>query len=360
MSTKTFVWPAIAMVVGVLGGYFFASDSAPTAPAASSSANSGDAPVVPVTLATLEKRKIVENVTAYGVVVSAPGESLTVTVGYEARVKSVRVASGQSVTAGTPLVELEPSSETQLQRSESRDERDAAQAALSLARQRVGLGLATKADVQQAEQRLRTAESRLRNLTHRGSEGRVLLAEQDGIVSNIEVATGAIVPAGAPLLEMVAEGQIAVRLGVEPEDIAHIRDSMPVAIEPVNMRGSSIDGKVYLISREVDSESRLVNVFVAPANSAKLLLNMYVRGTLAISAQDVLAVPRAAVLPYNDGYRLFVERQGKAEAHDVNLGVEDDEFAEVYDETLKPGDRVVVVGNSELESGTSIVDQGAP
>jgi len=361
MNRSKTVWPiliVVALLAGAVGGYLLAGSSDETTATSQSPGASTHEPVVPVHLAELKKRKLDETLVAYGTVVTAPGESVTVSVNYEARVKRLRVAAGQSVEAGTPLVELHPSSDTQLRIAEARDALNSAEADLALAKQRVGLGLATQSDVLQAQQRVTSAQSRVQNLSRRGSGGQVIRAKQAGIVSRIDVETGSIVTAGAPLLEMVGEGEIAVRLGVEAEDVAHIHASMPVTLEPVNLDlPSPIDGKVYLISREVDPQTRLVDVFVAPANTDRLLLHQYMRGKIAISSNEALVAPRAAVLPTEGGYRVFTVVDGRAKARDVQIGVENDGFVEITSGELRPGDQVVTTGNSELSDGMAVSEE---
>ena len=75
---------------------------------------------------------------------------------------------------------------------------------------------------------------------------------------------GSIVAAGAPLLQIVPQRQLEMRLGVEPEDIGKIRQDMEVSLSQPLVRASTvISGKVRKISRSINAQTRLVDIFVS-------------------------------------------------------------------------------------------------
>lgn len=313
-------------------------------------------PVATVKVTPIRREKIEETLTAYGTVIAAPGEARAFSVPFESQVVKVLVTPGQVVAANDPLIEIEPSPDTRQKFEEAVSELDAAHAQLKLLQERLKLKLATRPDLLPAQERVRTAEIRLRSLQRNGVDGRkTLRAEAAGVVSRVEVQQKQIVPAGGALLETIRENQISVRLGIESEDIGSLSQGQPVCLSPVNLPQSvCFQGQVRLITREIDPETRLVNVFVQPEPGAKLMLNEYVRAQIVTAARQALVVPRAAVLPAEGSFVLYTVERGRAVAHRVSLGLENPQKVEVLAEGLRENEPAVVVGNSQLHDGMAV------
>ncbi len=339
------------------GGADAASAPAPAAAGATDAARV----VARVKVVKIERGTLQEDVEAYGTVVAALGETTAVSVPYECRVRKVLVAGGQVVAKGAPLVELEPSPDAALELEQATGERDAAQAARGLVQQRLEMKLATREDVLTAQQALRTAERKLESLKKRGIDGVVTLpSPEDAVVNDLRAEPGGIVGAGAPLLTEVGEDRILVRLGIEAEDVRGLHRDQEVRLDPVDAPGNqTVKGTIRLITRRVDPATRLVDVFVAPAAGARLLLNAYVRGTLTVEVAEGLIVPRAAVRPVEGTPVLFTVRDGKAVRHEVATGIATSDRIQVLSDALQVGDEVVVEGNAELQDGMPVEPEPA-
>ncbi len=313
-------------------------------------------PVATVQVTPIRREKIEETLTAYGTVIAAPGEARAFSVPFESRVSRVFVTPGQVVAAGDPLIGIEPSPDTRQKFEEAVSELDAAHAQLKLLQERLKLKLATRPDLLPAEERVRTAEIRLQSLKRNGVGGpRTIRAEAPGVVSRLDVQQKQIVPAGGALLEMIRENQISVRLGIESEDVASLSPGQAVCLSPVNLpQGVCFQGRLRLITREIDPQTRLVNVFVQPEPGARLMLNEYVRGQIVTATGQALVVPRGAVLPAEGRFLLYTVERGRAVAHRVSLGLENPQKVEVRGEGLRENDPAVVVGNSQLRGGMAV------
>ncbi|MCX7429239.1 MAG: efflux RND transporter periplasmic adaptor subunit [Planctomycetia bacterium] len=319
-------------------------------------------PVVKVKTARVTRRQMEEMLTAYGSVVTALGETHVVSEPFESRVLKVLVRSGQTIASGDPLIEIAPSPDTLLQLDVARANRDTTQAELKLVEERLGLKLGTRADLIQARQKVQAAELQLANLEKRGVGGtQTIAAEGEGLVSRIDVQEGQIVAAGVPLLATIGEHQIHVRLGIEGEDLVNLQVGQAVRLLPVNAPESqAVEGRIHLITREVDPQTRLVNVFVSPPADARLLLHGYIEGRIVIRAGDVLAVPRSAVLPRKGEYLVYSVERGRAIEHVVEIGMESDQRAQVLGDNLQEGQEVVVEGNAELQDGMPVEVEPGP
>jgi len=67
-----------------------------------------------------------------------------------------------------------------------------------------------------------------------------------------------------------------------------------------------------------------------------------------------LIVPRSAVLPEEDHFILFTTKEGRAQEHQVHVGLQDQNETEVIADDLRPGDLVVTLGNYELKDGMTV------
>lgn len=355
-STGTFVWIVLALAAGAGLGFWYGSGrGAPASPAASAAAPEGP-PEALVKTAPLAKRTIRETLVAYGPVVASPGESETASVPFECRVRKVLVAEGQTVAKDDPLIEVEPSVDASLELEQAKRTVTSAQGQRDLVKQKVEMKLATRQDLLGAEQTLKEAETKLASLEDRGIDGpRTLNATAAGVVRRIAVEPGQIVPAGDLLLATIGEDRISVQLGIESEDVGHLAAGDAVRLVPVGGPAGTIDtGTIVRVTRRVNPDTRLVDVYVSPAKGIRLLLGEWMRGEVVILAKEALAVPRDAVLPEEGESVLYTVVDAKAVRHVVDVGIESDAMLEVSGDGLAEGDVVVVSGNAELEDGMAI------
>jgi RND family efflux transporter MFP subunit len=325
-------------------------------PASEPKEEAGAGPVASVKVAELRRGRIEGTLMAYGAAVPAADKLAVVSAPFECRVARLLVAGGQPVAADAPLLTIEPSPEARLEFRQAEEERKAAAEAEKLMEQRMDMKLATLMELNDARQRLAAAQVHLQSLQKRGMGGSsTLKAEKAGVVSRIAVQKGQIVPAGDPLLELIGADQIEARLGVEVEDRGYLHLDQEVKLLPVNaLEDQAIAGRVRLITEQVNPETRLVDVFVAPAAGSHLLLNEYLRGKIVIESSESLLAPREAVLPQGGNYVLFTVAGGLAHEQTVTVGLENAKEIEVSGEELSAGQQVVVQGQSELEDGMAV------
>jgi len=356
----------IAVLIGAGIWYWYTSWASSPLPANSGIEGTNSVvaqePVARITVTPLTRQYLEETLIAYGTTEAAPGESQRFSVPYECRVGKVRVTPGQAVQARTPLIDIEPSHETKLQLDSVREERAAAWNQLKLIRQRLEMNLATRQDLLVAQQHFRAAQIRVKSLEKRGAAHLTTLhATSAGVVSVISVREGQIVPPGTSLMETIDGNKIAVRLGIELEDVALLHSEQTVRLISVQRPASQpIEGRIRLISREVNLSTRLVDVLVAPGPQAGLLLNEYVRGEIVVEARDTFVVPREAVVPATTGYLLYTVNKETAEGHHVEVRMETEHQVEVFGRTLKEGQLVAVVGSSQLHNGMAVSIAATP
>jgi len=234
---------------------------------------------------------------------------------------------------------------------------------LQVVQRRLAEQLATSGDVLQAEQAQKAAEVHVKSLEEMGvaPQARAVTAPEAALVSRVDVSRGALVPAGSPLLELVPEGAIEIDLGIQPGDVDLLAPGLLIPLSAVsNERAGTVTGTLRLVSRRRNPDTGLFDVFVALPGDAGLFLNEFVSGSVPLHSKECLVVPRAAILPKEEGFVLFTVEEDVAKEHSVAVMLENDAFAGVSGDGLKEGDRVVVSGNYELRDGMAVKEQPAP
>ncbi|SRR5579884_168048 len=351
----------IAFIVSILtaSGYWWLFHSGrqdPKKNSANLTEREIDEPVARVRTVIIKRGTITEDITVYGSVIPAPGAAQTISVPFESQIHHVMVNDGQRVSIGDVLLEIDPSPNTYLQFEQARNTYELAKQSLKHMQQRFDLRLATNDQLLQAKQAFQQAKLSLESMKKQGiNSQKKIRSDVVGLVSKVYVKEGAIVPAGNPLIEIVAQSRLEVQLGIEPEDINHVQMNQTVSLIHVGVPAShEVAGRIGKISRSVNPATRLVDVFVALPPSAEFMLGEYILGKITIASAQGLIVPRAAVLPEGNRYILFTIKDGHAVKHIVQVGVENEREVEVIGRDIRPGDPAVFLGNYELKDGMSV------
>ncbi|HEY5892301.1 MAG TPA: efflux RND transporter periplasmic adaptor subunit [Chthoniobacterales bacterium] len=311
-------------------------------------------PVASVETAPIVRKTFAATTSVYGSVIAQAGKTHTITAGFEARILHVFVEPGQHVRKGDAVLEIAASPAASLAVNQAKTALETSLKDLHQTQQRFNLKLATNQELGQAQKAVQDAESQLQSLRQAGAGGQ-LFAETDGVVASIAIENGQLAATGSPLAGIVADDDIEVKIGVEPEDALKLVEGQRLAIFKVNGdSGKSFEGTVRLIAHRIDPATRLVDVHVALPPASGLMLNGYVRAEIEQSASDALVVPRSAVLPDGEAFIVFTISDGRAVKHTVQTGIETRDEIQIVTPDLHESDAVVVVGNYELENGMKV------
>ena len=312
--------------------------------------------VASVSVVPVRTAKLSTDITAYGDVVPAPGAIQVVSVPYESRVSSIKVSEKQKISKGDALLEIEASPNSLLDLEQAQNARDIAGQKLGHVKELFALKLATNAQILEAQEAYQQASVRLESLKKRGIDGRrTIRSDVTGLIGKVHIQEGAIVPAGNPLVEIIARDRLEVRLGMEPEDVSRLASGQPVELSYVNVSyQQGATGRIRKISRAVNPATRLVDVFVTLPLSTQYLLGQYIRGSIRMASSSSLVVPRSAVLPEAGNQILFTVRGGRAVKHIVRVLLENDKEVYISATGLRTGDLAVVLGNYELKDGMAV------
>lgn len=317
-------------------------------------------PVALVKIKPIQEGTITERITAYGITIPAPGAVQTVSVQFESQIRKVMITDGQSVSSDDALLEIDPSPDSLLQLEEAKNNFESSKLSLEHIKRLFNLQLATNDQVTQANQAFRQAELNLKNLRKRGINGKkIIYSDITGLIKQVNVKEGEIIPAGGTLVEIVLKNRMEARLGIEPEDIGKVKDGQEVLLSPINdYIKNQIKGKIRKISGSINPDTHLVDAFVSISEiseeSKKIYLGEFIAGKINVADSTGLIVPISAVLPKDSGFTVYTVRNNTAFIHWVQKGLENEKEVEIRGKDIRPGDPVVVLGNYELEDGMSV------
>lgn len=186
--------------------------------------------------------------------------------------------------------------------------------------------------------------------------GRKVTSPIQGIVKEVSAKEGGMVSAQSPLLTLTTQDDLEVKVYLLTEDVIYVKEGMKVKLIQKRKNGDyTFGGTVKEIAPAAEEKisalgltEQKVKVTVTPDDQAPELRSGYALDVqfTVLEESGKLAVPKAALFPFENGDALWVIREGKAVIRQVQKGMETDELA-VIQEGLHAGD--LVIKNPKLE-----------
>ena len=288
----------------------------------------------------------------------------------DGQITQIFVKSGDRVTQGQPLVQIDPRRQ-QAAVSSQEAERAASEAAVNFARERqqrasalYAAGAIAKQDLEQADTVLKTAEANLNALQAQVQQQEVQLryytiaAPTAGVVGDVPVRQGNQVTTSTVLTTVDQNETLEVYVSVPMERSGDLRLGLPVQILSSDGTERLATTVVNFISPHVDDQTQSILVKGAVSNpNLQLRASQFVRARIIWKTTPGLLIPVTAVLRISGQYFAFVAESanGKLVARQraVKLGpISGDNYAVL--DGIKPNERVVVSGVQKLADGVPI------
>lgn len=189
-----------------------------------------------------------------------------------------------------------------------------------------------------------------------------LTSPMDGRVARTYADPGSFVMQGQPIMQVINDRFVKVKISVLEKDYHLVRVGTPVRLEFDALPGRRIEGKVTNLSPVVDGRTGTAEAEVKLDNANGLLRpGMFARAYLIVdSRKGVVLLPAAATLTEvlrNKGTRIettvFTVDGETARERKVVLGLASGDWYEVL-EGLKPGEKVVTTGQNLLRDGSRV------
>ena len=187
-----------------------------------------------------------------------------------------------------------------------------------------------------------------------------IVAPISGVVAQRSAKVGNLIQLNSPLFRIVDTSRLEATLNVPEREIGTMRAGAPLSMQVDALPGVAFAGRIERVSPVVDAGSGTFRVVCAFEPDARLRPGMFGRIAVAFDQrQDVLTVPRVALLEDQGEPAVFRVREGTARRVPVQVGYLSGDLAEIR-AGLEPGDQVVTTGKVTLRDGAAVEVIGAP
>ncbi len=314
----------------------------------------------PVSVVTAQPRAFMDTIEVLGV---AKGiQSVTLTAATTQLVQRVRFSDGQQVPRGAVLVELKDTEQDAgLAQAEARQ----IQARRAFERYRTlgEKGFASKAATDQYEAAWLSAQADVAAARARQND-RLIRAPFSGVVGISDIAPGALVNPGAPIVTLDDLSTVRVDFQVPERYLAQLSEGQRITAAVDAYSGEVIEGRIAKLDTRVDERTRAITArAVFPNPARRLKPGMMVRVGVSRGERQGLALPESSVSVQGDAAFVFVlKRQGErtvTEQRPVVTGIRQQGFVEISD-GLQAGERVVADGLHKIQPGQAVRPQNGP
>lgn len=348
-------WKVIALKAGQGGGGAGGPPgaAAPKGKAGGRGPGGGFGPTQ-VSVVAVQPRTFIDTIEVLGV---AKGrQSVTLSAAATQLVDRVRFTDGQEVSKGAVLVELR---NTEQDAGIAQADARVVQAKRAYDRYKAlgEQGFASKAAIDQYEAAYRTAQADLAAARARMND-RVIRAPFAGVVGLSDVAPGALVNPGAPIVTLDDISAIRVDFQVPERYLAQLREGQPILATADAYPGQTISGRIAKLDTRVDERTRAITARAEfPNPDRRLKPGMMLRVGVSRGERQSLSAPEAAVSVQGDSAFVYVLRAAgertTAEQRHIVTGVRQQGFVEIMD-GVRAGERIVADGLNKIQPGQPV------
>ena len=176
-----------------------------------------------------------------------------------------------------------------------------------------------------------------------------------GMVNYLHVDEGEFVNRGQPMVELVNVDKIKIHVNVPELDVRYLKKGQDVMVTIDAFPDLRLQGTVDFVSYKADTATKTfwVRVLIDNANH-EIRPGMIARvAFLRRMIPDALSAPLFAILDKGGERLLFVEEDGIAHARTISIGIIAGDRVQITD-GLKPGDRLIVTGQRDVEEGMKV------
>ncbi|MBX3485748.1 efflux RND transporter periplasmic adaptor subunit [Phenylobacterium sp.] len=289
-------------------------------------------------------------------------QSVTLTAAATQLVERVRFTDGQRVARGAVLVELK---DTEQDAGTAQAEARLVQARRAYDRYKTlgEKGFASKAAIDQYEAAWRSALADV-NAAKARQNDRIIRAPFAGVVGLSDVAPGALVNPGAPIVTLDDISVVRVDFPVPERYLAQLRQGQPLLATAEAFPGETIQGRIAQLDTRVDQRTRAITARAEfPNVGGRLKPGMLMRVGISRGQRTSPSAPESAISVQADNAFVYVIHSRPAqgdrpagamvEQRPVVTGLRQQGFVEIVD-GVKPGERLVADGLNKVQPGQPV------
>ncbi|CAN5170147.1 efflux RND transporter periplasmic adaptor subunit [soil metagenome] len=303
---------------------------------------------------TVEPRTFTDRVDVLGV---AKGrQSVTITSNTAELITSVHFSDGEAVTRGQVLVELKADQENA---GIAEAQAQYAQADRDYARWKTlaDKGIAPRATAEQYLAARDTARAAV-NAASAQKLDRVIRAPFSGVVGISDIAPGALISPGTPIVSLDDVSLIRVDFSVPDRYLPILRKGLMITAAPDALPGETFTGRIAQIDTRIDPATRALKARAEfPNTGGRLKPGMLIKVSIDQGQHQSVAVPEAAIQFEGTQASVFLIAKGPkgqiARRATVQTGLSADGYVEIVS-GLKAGDKIVGDGLNRVQDGAPI------
>lgn len=177
----------------------------------------------------------------------------------------------------------------------------------------------------------------------------------NGRINKLYVDQGEFADRGKPVADLVNIEKIRVNVYVPELDVRYLKVGDPSRITLDAYPGQEWYGKVDFVAFKADPATKTFHARVVVDNAdGRIRPGMIARaGFLKQTLENAVAAPLGALVDKGGERLVFVEKDGKAEARTVELGVVELDRIQIT-KGLEIGENLIVVGQNDIEDGMKV------
>ncbi|MCP9625909.1 efflux RND transporter periplasmic adaptor subunit [Rhodopseudomonas palustris] len=316
----------------------------------------------PITVSVAEaKSEVVPNLlTAVGDLAAV--HQVNVTSDVSGRITSIMFEAGSEVDKGAPLVQLYDAPD-QGDLANYKAQAKVAELSLDRAKQLAARQFGPQATVDQAQAAFDQANAGIAK-TEAIISQKLVRAPFDGVLGVRHVEVGQYLTAGTQIVTLTNLAQIYANFTVTEKDSGTLKVGQAVRIKVDAYPNRQFDGKITTIEPQISADTRNIRVQATLDNPGHVLKpGMFATTTVVLPDKPaVITVPETAVDYTLYGDSVYLIHEEKAQDDKTNLTAvrtfvrtgERIGGRAVILSGVKPGDRVVAVGQLKLQSGAAV------
>ena len=287
---------------------------------------------------------------------------VNVTPDVSGRITDIMFTAGSSVKAGSPLVQLFDGPE-QGDLASFKAQATVAQLSLERAKQLAARQFGPQTTVEQSQAAYDQANAGIAK-TQAIISQKLVRAPFDGELGVRHVEVGQFLTAGTQIVSLTDLSELYANFTVTEKDSGNLKVGQTVRVVVDAYPGRTFEGKITTIEPQISADTRNIRVQATIANPEQILKpGMFATTTVVLPDKPaVVTVPETAVdyTLYGDSVYLITEKKqddGKTSLTAVRTFVRTGNRVQGRAEILsglKPGDRVVAVGQLKLQSGAAV------
>lgn len=321
------------------------------APGSGGSIGGGGVSLLPVDIEIVESVPYERKLVVTGSIL--PSESIELRSEVSGKISNIFFVESQPVRKGQRLVKMDDD-ELVAQLEKQRFNRKLFQDNEYRQRKLLEKEAISQEEYENALNRLNTAIADIKVLEAQVDETEIT-APFDGFIGFRYVSPGAYISPSTIIATVYSLDPAKIEFSIPARYASKVKIGSPIIFHQENDPGLAFEGLVYAIEPQIDPATRTLKIRSKTSNKdGKLIPGQFVSIELILERlEQSILVPTQAVIPVQDGAKVYVVSGGKATEILVTTGERTESKLEILS-GLKPGDSVITSGILQLRQGMGV------